>query len=804
VQKNKMRYIKPFTDIRAKDVPLVGGKTASLGEMMHHLRAEGILIPDGFAITSDAYWHYIQSNQLQEKINAALTQLVHHDNDVQTVQRVGATVRNLIENASMPHDLADEIERAYEHLSVQYQCNNVDVAVRSSATAEDLPGASFAGQQETYLNIHGVSSLLVHCKKSFASLFTDRALVYRMAKGFSHTKVALSIAVQKMVRSDLACSGVAFSVDTDTGFKDVVLINASWGLGETIVQGLVTPDEYVVYKPFLETNYVPIIQKRSGDKDRALVYSASQGSSVLEVDVPHEKRKQLCLVDTEILTLAKHVACIERYYSMRKGSWCPMDIEWAKDGNDGTVYIVQARPETIISQQSDLHAITVYELDKKGDSEKPIATGQSIGSSITAGTARVVRSIDQSDVIKEGDIIITEMTDPSWVPIMKRAAGIVTNRGGRTCHAAIVSRELGIPAIVGVEDATGIIKNNQEITLDCSRGTTGYVYAGRISYTKKSIGLDTIPKLPVQLLLNTADPAQAFVQQALPVEGVGLCRTEFIIANNIGIHPMALLYPERIVDTSVLKEIALKTSSYSDNKAFFVDTLAQGIGTIAAAFYPRPVTVRFSDFKSHEYRGLLGGSYFEVPEENPMLGFRGASRYYHAHYKEAFALECAALKKVREIMGFANVQIMIPFVRTLDEAAIIIDVLKENGLVRGAHGLTILMMVETPANVVLIRDFSHYFDGFSIGSNDLAQLTLGIDRDSALIAPLFDERNQAVKALLLMAIEGAHAHKKKIGICGQAPSDYPELAAFLMSEGIDSLSLNADAIIPFLMRYQEH
>ncbi|HLW72699.1 MAG TPA: phosphoenolpyruvate synthase, partial [Candidatus Babeliales bacterium] len=713
------------------------------------------------------------------------------------LHKVGSEIRKLIMHGRIPDDLAQEIITAYHTLSARYKKKEVDVAVRSSATAEDLPTASFAGQQDTFLNVVGDKSLLDACKKSMASLFTDRAIIYRIDKGFDHFKVALSIGVQKMIRSDGAVSGVAFSLDTESGFKDVVMIEALYGLGESIVQGLVTPDEYIVHKPTLVDGYASIIKKFCGDKKTKIVYGRSNVTKTVKVS--EKDQHAFALSDKEILELAQFVVTIETHYSKLKKGWSPMDIEWAKDARDGKLYIVQARPETIYAGKKAL-VLQQYTFNNNVQKEV-VVVGLSIGHKIVSGVARVVKGAQDIAQVKEGDIIVTEMTDPDWVPVMKRAAGIVTDRGGRTCHAAIVSRELAIPAIVGTKNGTTAIKNGDTITLDCFHGAVGTVYKGKLAYTIDETVLDDIPTLPVAVMVNIADPDSALQLSFLPVAGVGLARLEFIITNFIKVHPMALLYPERVEDKVVRAEIDTLTASYKNKIDFFVEQLSQGVGMIAAAFYPRPVVVRLSDFKSNEYRNLLGGSYFEPIEENPMIGFRGASRYYNERYKEAFALECQALLRVRAVMGLKNVKIMIPFVRTVQEAQFVVDEMALHGLVRGDDGLELVMMCEVPSNVIMIEEFSRYFDGFSIGSNDLTQLVLGVDRDSTILASLFDERDEAVNKMMVMAIEGAHKSGRYIGICGQAPSDYPEIAEFLIKAGIDSLSLNADSVLPFLMSY---
>lgn len=790
-----MNYIRFFNELSMKDIPLVGGKNASLGYMVSHMSKAGITVPNGFAITADAYWYVLEYNNLLPELKQ-LMETVSDDSSGERLRKVGAKIRALIASATLPDDLIEQIKQAYEILSQEYGVKSTDVAVRSSATAEDLPTASFAGQQETYLNINGVPALLEAVRKGMASLFTDRAIIYRREKGFDDFQVALSIGVQKMVRSDKACSGVAFSLDTETGFRDVVMINASYGLGEAIVQGLVTPDEYMVHKPTLKNGFKPLIKKQLGDKRIEMVYAGQD--QIKTIDVPHKKAISFALTDEEIFSLARMIMTIEEVYSKNAGEWSPMDVEWAKDGIDGKLYIVQARSETVHRAQAHQRQRIVRYTLPTAATQTPLLTGQSIGQQMVAGPVRIVKDVSQIDDVKQGDILVTTMTDPDWVPIMKRAAGIITERGGRTCHAAIVSRELGIPAIIGVADAMKALKNNQLITLDCAHGDTGVIYDGVLPYQKEDIIIDTLPTSPVAVMVNSADPSQAFATSFLPVAGVGLARLEFIITNAIKIHPMALVHPEKVTDKHVRKQIAEITAVYTDGKTFFIEVLAQHVGMIAAAFYPRPVIVRLSDFKTNEYKRLIGGVDFEQEEENPMLGFRGASRYYNERYQEAFALECAALKKVREDMGLTNVKIMVPFVRTIKEAERVIACMETHGLRRGDKGLELVMMCEIPSNVVLIEQFARYFDGFSIGSNDLAQLTLGIDRDSELLSDLFDERDEAVKTMFAMAIAGAHKANKYIGICGQAPSDYPEIAQFLIDHKIDSLSLNADSVIPFL------
>lgn len=791
-----MKYIRWFKEISIDDIPEVGGKNASLGEMISQLSAQGLRIPNGFAVTAEAFRLFIAHNNLSQRIHDLLAQ-IQLDSDLSLLQKIGVTLRTAVTSGSMPVALEEEIIRAYDELSREYGITMVDVAVRSSATAEDLPTASFAGQQETFLHISGHEALIDACKKSMASLFTDRAIVYRLEQGFAHDQVALSIGVQKMVRSDKASSGTAFSLDTESGFKDVVMIDAAYGLGESIVQGAVVPDEFVVHKPTLAAGFTSLIKKQLGDKRKKMVYDGATGTRY--VPVSREEQQEFSLTDDEIFSLARDVVTIEHHYSERKGVWTPMDVEWAKDGDDGKLYILQARPETIHGSAAQRLVAKRYELSFVSGT-KVLASGLSVGQRIASGTVRVVKSVNDISRVMPGDILVTEMTDPDWVPVMKKVAGIITERGGRTCHAAIVSRELGIPALVGVTNALTVLQSGMQVTIDCSRGERGIIYEGLVPYTEHTIALDKIPTLPFKLMMNIGDPDQALSLAALPVDGVGLARLEFIISNAIKVHPMALVKPERIEDEKIRTQIDEITVGYSDKKEFFVDVLARNVGLLAAAFYPKQVIVRLSDFKTNEYRNLIGGHYFESFEENPMLGFRGASRYCHEQYKEAFALECAALLKVRQNMGFKNVEIMVPFVRTIGEAHAVLASMEAYGLKRGNDELRIIMMCEIPSNVLLIDEFAKLFDGFSIGSNDLTQLTLGVDRDSVLVAPLFDERDAAVQKILVMAVDGAKRNNVYSGICGQAPSDYPAIAELLIKAGIDSLSLNPDAILPFLQR----
>jgi len=800
-----MKFIKRFDEIRLGDTSLVGGKNAAIGQMIGELSQMGVRVPGGFAVTSEAYWHYLKHNDLTAQLKKGINAL-RDPHDIEALQQVGAHVRKMIAEATLPDDLAQEIGKAYEELSKRYEQADCDVAVRSSATAEDLPTASFAGQQETFLNVRGVDHLLTSYKKCLASLFTDRAIIYRIEQGFDHFQVAASVGVQKMVRTDLACAGVAFSIDTESGFKDVVTIDSSYGLGESIVQGIVNPDEFSVHKPTLELGYDSVIRKRCGSKDVKAVYGKNSDEPVVYEPVATDERLAFSLADEEILDLARTVVMIERHFSDERKRWMPLDIEWGKDGVDGKLYILQARPETVhgIKDEERL-TISTYRVspeEQESLESRTLLVGQSVGQQISHGIARVIEDASQIDRVQRGDIIVTGMTDPDWVPAMKRAAAIVTERGGRTCHAAIVSRELGIPAIVGAEGAMYTLSNDQAITVDCSRGTAGFVYEGTVPFEVDEVALDKVPAGPVSVMVNIANPDRAFSLSFLPVAGVGLARTEFVVANEIGIHPMALLHPEKVEDCRVREQIDWLTARYRHDKPqFFVDRLAQGIGTIAAAFYPRPVIARLCDFKTNEYRGLLGGTAFEPVEQNPMIGFRGAARYTHPLYREAFALECSAMKQAREKMGMKNLKIMVPFVRTIGEAEAVVREMADNGLVRGEDGLEIYMMCEIPSNVILSKQFSTLFDGFSIGSNDLTQLVLGVDRDSELLAGLFDERDPAVKEMLKLAIENARATRTPIGLCGQAPSDYPEMAEFLVECGIDSMSLNPDSVVPFLMRY---
>ncbi|MFC1841441.1 phosphoenolpyruvate synthase [Candidatus Dependentiae bacterium] len=770
--------------------------------MISELSDKGIEIPSGFATTAESYWYFLEHNDLLEKIKQIMEKLTD-PKDVAVLKKVGSEIRGLIEQGQMPQEVHDEIVAAYKDLCEQYGQENLSVAVRSSATAEDLPTASFAGQQETFLNVVGVNELIESCKKSMASLFTDRAIVYRIEQGFDHFNVALSVGVQKMVRSDLASAGVIFTLDTETGFKDIVMINSAYGLGEVVVKGEVIPDEFLVFKPTLKEGFDSLVKKQLGDKTVKTVYA---NSFTKTINTDQKEKDSFSLTDEEILQLARYAVIIEDHYADLHGRWSPMDIEWAKDGIDGKLYILQARPETIYAPKKDTDFLKLYALKDKGDknlSAKILIKGQSIGNKIATGNVKVIDSAKDIGQVQAGDILVTKMTDPDWVPAMKKAAGIVTDRGGRTCHAAIVSRELGVPAIVGAQGATNTLKTGQAVTIDCSRGKTGYVYDGVFDFEMIDIPVGELSTadVPCDVMVNIADPDRAFSVSFLPNDGVGLARVEFIINNFIQIHPMALVHPEKVTDKEVAKKIAFITRAYENKKEFFVDNLAYGIATIACAFYPKPVIVRLSDFKSNEYRNLIGGTYFEPVEENPMLGWRGASRYYNKHYKAAFALECKAIKKARDEIGLKNIRVMVPFVRTVGEAEKVLQELANHGLKSGKDNLDMVMMCEIPSNALLIDEFSKLFDGFSIGSNDLTQLTLGVDRDSDILAPLFDERDAAVKKIMAMAIEGALKNKRYIGICGQAPSDLPEIAKFLIERGISSISLSPDAIAQFLMLF---
>jgi pyruvate,water dikinase len=778
------KYILKFSEIGIKDIPKVGGKNASLGEMFNNLSKKGIKIPDGFCTTAKAFQDFLGYNNLVKPIKEILLKL--DKNKVKNLEESGAKIRALIIRGNFPEDFKTEIRKAYQLLSQKYKIANVDVAVRSSATAEDLPGASFAGQQESYLNIQGEKELLLAIKRCFASLYTNRAISYRIDQGFKHEKVYLSVGVQKMVRSDLASAGVMFTIDTESGFKDLILINSAYGLGENVVKGRVTPDEFFIYKP-----KGAIIKKELGSKKLKLIYTSKLAKPTKNILVSEKQRKQFSLNNGEIMRLAKWAQIIEKYYKR------PMDIEWAKDGSpraklgrENKLYIVQARPETVESLVNP-NILEQYILPKRG---KVILSGEAIGQKIAIGKVKVIKNVKQLSSFKANEILVTEMTDPDWEPIMKKAAGIITNSGGRTCHAAIVSRELGVPAIVGSKIGTKILKDGQKITLSCAEGENGHVYNGFLAFKIKKTDLRKIKKPKVDIMMNLGDPSQAFKYSFLPNEGIGLARLEFIITNYIKIHPLALINYNKLA-RNLKKQINDLTLAYQNKTDFYVEQLAFGIAQIAAAFYPKDVIVRFSDFKTNEYANLIGGELYEPKESNPMIGWRGASRYYDPKFKPAFDLECKAIKKVRNEMGLTNVKVMVPFCRTVEEGEKVIKILRQNGLRQGQNGLQVYVMVEIPSNVILADKFAKVFDGFSIGSNDLTQLTLGLDRDSELILQIGDERNEAVKKLIIEAIKMAKKNKIKIGICGQAPSDFPDFARFLMNEGIDSISLTPDTVI---------
>ena len=786
-----MKYIKWFKEIGIEEVSLVGGKNASLGEVYRNLTPKGVKIPNGFAITAEAYRYVIESSGILQKMKDILANI--NKDDLKDFAHRGHAIRELIYSSPFPKDLSKEIIDAYQILCEEYG-SDTDVAVRSSATAEDLPTASFAGQLDTYLNIKGGSQLLDACHRCFASLFTDRAISYRIDKGFDHFEVALSVGIMKMVRSDLATSGVTFTLDTETGFRDVVFITAIYGLGENIVQGVVNPDEYYVFKPTLHKGHKAIIRKKLGDKKIKMIYG--QGSTRIftrNIEVPDTDRKRFCLSDDDILTLAKDATLIEDHYKK------PMDIEWAKDGVSKDLFIVQARPETVQSQKA-MNVLETYHLEK---TSPVLIKGKSVGEKIAAGKAYIISDASQLNRFKKGGILVSDTTTPDWEPIMKIASAIITNRGGRTCHAAIVSRELGIPAVVGTREATEKIRDKQDVTVNCAEGDEGKVYDKILPFHVERISLKNIKRPKTEIMMNLGNPEMAFSLSMIPNDGIGLARMEFIISSWIKIHPMALIHPEKITDLSIKEEIEDLTFGYKDKKMYFVDRLAEGVGTIAAAFYPKPVIVRMSDFKSNEYASLIGGKYFEPQESNPMIGFRGASRYYDEKYSEGFALECQAMKKVREEMGLVNMKLMIPFCRRIEEGKRVIQEMEKNGLKRGKNGLEIYVMCEIPNNIILIDEFSKIFDGFSIGSNDLTQLVLGVDRDSALVARDFDERDPGVMQMVAMAIRGAKRNKRHIGICGQAPSDYPEFAQFLVREGIDSISLNPDSVMKTTLKIIE-
>jgi pyruvate,water dikinase len=778
-----MQYIRFFNELLINDVPSVGGKNASLGEMYQNLAPKGINIPNGFATTSEAYWLLLEENGIKEKIADIL-----HDLDIsnmKNLQERGLAVRTLILNSQLPKRLENELIEAYKILSNEYKTDCVDVAVRSSGTAEDLPDASFAGQQETFLNINSPKALLESTLRCFASLFTDRAISYRTSRGYDHFKVALSVGVQKMVRSDISSSGIMFTIDTESGSENLILINSIWGLGENVVSGRVNADEFFIFKPTMKKGKNAILKRSLGSKKEKMLYD--ERSRTLNVATAKEEQERFSISDQEALELAKAALIIEDHYKR------PMDIEWAKDGRDGKLYIVQARPETVKSKQNQSMTTTKYTLENtKG--AKILTSGHAVGDKIGSGKVTVVKSTSEFALFSKGDILVADSTNPDWEPIMKKASAVITNRGSRTCHAAIVAREIGVPAVVGCADATAVLKNSEIVTVSCAQGDEGYVYEGEVAFSVKEVDISKLKPTKTKLFVNVGNPAEAFNFAKIPNDGVGLARMEFIMNNSIGAHPMALVDMHKEKNVKDEEKIRSFMAPQHNTKEFFLEKLSEGIGMIAAAFYPKPVIIRTSDFKSNEYRNMLGGLEYEALEENPMIGFRGASRYYDESYKEAFEWECAALKRVREEMGLDNIKVMIPFVRTPEEGKKVIEIMNEQGLTQGVNSLEIYAMCEIPANVILADRFLEIFDGYSIGSNDLTQLTLGVDRESAKIAHIFDERNEAVKRVLKMAIEACKERGKYIGICGQAPSDYPEITEFLVQNKIDSISLNPDSL----------
>ena len=775
-----MERIVSLAALRMTDVPRVGGKNASLGEMIGELSATGVRVPGGFATTAHAFREFLGRDGLASRIRQRLANL--DVSDVRALASAGGEIRGWIKAASLPPGLESELRARYAQMAAgDPECA---VAVRSSATAEDLPDASFAGQQETLLNVRGGDALVDAVRAVFASLFNDRAIAYRAHRGFAHAEVALSAGIQRMVRSDLGASGVAFTIDTESGFDDVVLVTSAWGLGETVVQGQVNPDEFYVHKPNLAAGRPPILRRERGSKAQKMIYGDDPAERVAVVDVAPADQHRFSLTDDEVIELARHAVAIERHYGRA------MDIEWATDGVDGRMYILQARPETVQSRLAG-QAVERFELKARGE---VLAEGRSIGQRIGAGAARLVLDAAQMDRVRDGDVLVTDMTDPDWEPVMKRTAAIVTNRGGRTCHAAIIARELGIPAVVGTGDATRTVGEGDEVTVSCAEGDTGYVYAGRLDFELRRLDVETMPALPFRIAMNVGNPDRAFAFRALPNAGVGLARLEFIIGSSIGVHPRALLEFDRLPE-ALRERVRERISGYASPVSFFVEKLVEGVATIAAAFHPKPVIVRLSDFKSDEYANLVGGELYEPGEANPMLGFRGASRYVSDEFRACFELECRAMRRVRDEMGFANVELMVPFVRTLDEAREVVHLLARNGLERGRNGLRMVMMCEVPSNAILAEEFLEFFDGFSIGSNDLTQMTLGLDRNSELVASRFDERDPAVKALLHRAIAACRKQGKYVGICGQGPSDHPDLARWLMEQGIDSVSLNPDTVV---------
>ncbi|EPS40974.1 hypothetical protein H072_5137 [Dactylellina haptotyla CBS 200.50] len=778
-----LKFVRGFETLVREDVALVGGKNSSLGEMIRALAAEGIAVPPGFATTAECYWHYIDFNNIRQRMDALISDW---QSGKATLAKTGKACRNLFLQGDWPPDAAAAIKKFYKTLSHRTGVENLDVAVRSSATAEDLPDASFAGQQDTFLNISGDDALLNACRRCYASLFTNRAISYRQTRGFDHMKVALSIGIQRMVRSDIGGSGVMFSIDTESGFNNVALINAAWGLGENVVQGAVNPDEYQVFKPLLSNGMtVPILQKKLGEKEVKMVYGDEE-TPTRNVPTSKAERVSFVLGDQEILQLARWACIIEKHYK------CPMDMEWAKDGVTGELFIVQARPETVISRRT----AGIFQTFKVLTHGETVVTGLSIGSAAVSGRLCLIENAKDIDKFIDGSILVTKTTDPDWVPIMKKAAAIITDHGGRTSHAAIVSRELGVPAVVGAGNATFILHTGQDVTVSCAEGDTGFVYEGVSEIVTETVDVTHLPATKTQVMLNLANPASAFRWWQLPADGIGLARMEFVISNAIQIHPMALVHYDRIKDRDTLEKIDKLTARYTDKCEYFVDKLSRGLATLCAAVYPKPAIIRMSDFKTNEYAGLIGGTDFEPQEENPMIGFRGASRYYSPLYKEGFSLECKAIMRLREDMGFDNAIVMIPFCRTIHEAKKVLGVMEEHGLFRGdENGLQVYVMCEIPSNVILAEEFTQHFDGFSIGSNDLTQLTLGVDRDSGELADLFDEQDEAVKWMISKVITEARKAGRKIGLCGQAPSNHPEFAAFLVNAGIHSISVSPDSFV---------
>jgi pyruvate, water dikinase len=777
------RYVRPLETLRMSDVATVGGKNASLGELISQLSATGVRVPGGFATTAEAFDRFLAHNELAGRIDGMLSAV--DVDDVAALAKAGAQIRGLVEAASLPPELEREIRAEYDR--VEKESPKATFAVRSSATAEDLPDASFAGQQETYLNIHGAEHVLEAVKRVYASLYNDRAIAYRVHKGFTHGEVSISAGVQRMVRSDLGAAGVMFTMDTESGFREVVFITSGYGLGETVVQGSVNPDEFYVSKLCLANGKPAILRRGLGTKAIKLTFDtdARAGRSVKEVEVPAAQRERFSLADADVEELARYAVAIEKHYGR------PMDIEWGKDGADGKLYILQARPETVKSQEKRKDTLTRYRIGKRGE---VLASGRAIGSKIGQGRVKVVMGVAEIGRVQEGDVLVTDMTDPNWEPVMKRASAIVTNRGGRTCHAAIIARELGVPAVVGCENATHVLEDGAEVTVSCAEGDTGYIYDGRMDFEAVELKLDRMPEIPVKIAMNVGNPQLAFDFCQLPNDGVGLARLEFIISNTIGIHPKACIEFGKL-PAELKAQVARQARGYENPVRFYVDKIAEGVSTIAAAFWPKKVIVRLSDFKSNEYRNLIGGTRYEPHEENPMLGFRGASRYIAESFRDCFQLECEAMRKVRDTMGLTNVEIMIPFVRTVAEGEKVLSLLRENGLERGKNGLKVVMMCEIPSNAILADEFLRHFDGFSIGSNDMTQMTLALDRDSGLVMEAFDERDPAVKRMLHLAIQACRKAGKYVGICGQGPSDYPDLAEWLMEEGIESMSLNPDTVV---------